>query len=86
MKSKIAIDKYIDEIKQRRQKEEQDQQKKNIEKRENDSRDKSADTTQIVDVKSELECPVCFELSRPPIFQCPEGHIICNECRPKVTR
>jgi hypothetical protein len=27
------------------------------------------------------ECPICFELSRPPIYQCPEGHIICSDCR-----
>jgi len=39
-----------------------------------------------VDIEAELECPICLELSRPPIYQCPEGHIICSQCRPKVTR
>jgi len=30
-----------------------------------------------------LECPVCLELAWPPkkIFQCREGHIICEECK-----
>ena len=37
-------------------------------------------------LQSELECPICFELSRPPVYQCPEGHIICGNCRPRVTR
>jgi len=39
-----------------------------------------------LNIMSELECPICFELSRPPIYQCPEGHIICNNCRPRVSR
>ena len=34
------------------------------------------------EIESELECPVCFEISRPPIYQCPEGHIICSACKP----
>ena len=37
-------------------------------------------------LESELECPICFELSRPPVYQCPEGHIICGNCRPRVSR
>merc|ERR1711962_301970 len=43
-------------------------------------------TQESLDLKSELECPICFDISRPPIYQCPEGHIICSQCRPKVTR
>lgn len=34
------------------------------------------------EVESELECPVCLEISRPPIYQCPEGHIVCSACKP----
>jgi len=34
------------------------------------------------EIESELECPVCFEISRPPIYQCGEGHIICSACKP----
>merc|ERR1711915_710521 len=39
-----------------------------------------------LNIESEIECPICFDLSRPPIYQCPEGHIICKACRPRVTR
>jgi len=39
-----------------------------------------------LNMESELECPICFELSRPPVYQCPEGHIICHKCRPRVSR
>ena len=31
------------------------------------------------------ECPVCMEISRPPIYQCEEGHIICSSCKPLLT-
>lgn len=28
-----------------------------------------------------VECPVCFELPKsPPIYHCPNGHILCNTC------
>ncbi|CAM0878981.1 unnamed protein product [Alopecurus aequalis] len=27
-----------------------------------------------------LDCPICFEPLRPPIFQCPVGHFICSRC------
>merc|ERR1712025_226436 len=33
-------------------------------------------------VEAELECPVCLEISRPPIYQSGEGHIICSACKP----
>ena len=33
---------------------------------------------------SSLECPVCFETSSPPIFQCHNEHLICNNCRKNV--
>ena len=35
--------------------------------------------------ESDLECPVCFEVCAPPIYSCDEQHIICSECRPKVS-
>eukprot|EP00389_Voromonas_pontica_P000764 GDKH01001137.1.p1 GENE.GDKH01001137.1~~GDKH01001137.1.p1 ORF type:complete len:304 (-),score=-4.50 GDKH01001137.1:287-1198(-) len=31
-----------------------------------------------------LECSVCCESMIPPIFQCKEGHTLCNECKLKV--
>jgi len=34
------------------------------------------------EVEAELECPVCLEISRPPIYQCPEGHLVCSACKP----
>ena len=34
--------------------------------------------------ESDLECPVCLEVSAAPIFSCNEQHIICSACRPKV--
>ncbi|XP_016985201.1 probable E3 ubiquitin-protein ligase sinah [Drosophila rhopaloa] len=32
-----------------------------------------------------LECPVCFGYMMPPIMQCSRGHLICANCRPKVS-
>ena len=39
-------------------------------------------------VKSELECPVCLDEMMPPrqIWMCQNGHSVCGECRPKVTK
>ena len=32
------------------------------------------------------ECPLCMVLMTPPkqIYQCPEGHLVCSDCRPQV--
>ncbi|XP_074029290.1 uncharacterized protein [Leptinotarsa decemlineata] len=35
---------------------------------------------------SELECPVCLEYMRPPIFMCAVGHSICSSCKIKVKK
>lgn len=32
-----------------------------------------------------FECPVCFEFALPPILQCQSGHIVCSNCRPKLS-
>ncbi|CAH0550435.1 unnamed protein product [Brassicogethes aeneus] len=32
----------------------------------------------------QLECPVCMNIMRPPIYQCAAGHSICILCRKKV--
>ncbi|CAL8109829.1 unnamed protein product [Orchesella dallaii] len=32
-----------------------------------------------------FECPVCFDYALPPIYQCPSGHLLCSECRPKIS-
>jgi E3 ubiquitin-protein ligase SIAH1 len=34
---------------------------------------------------SELECPVCKEYMRPPIWLCSEGHSMCGGCQQKVS-
>ena len=32
-----------------------------------------------------LQCPVCLETAhKPPIFQCPEGHLLCQDCNERV--
>ncbi|CAH0556128.1 unnamed protein product [Brassicogethes aeneus] len=33
-----------------------------------------------------LECPVCFNTMRPPIYQCSSGHSICILCHDKVQK
>ena len=43
---------------------------------------KKAKSAELKEVERELECPVCMEVSRPPIYQCEEGHIICSSCKP----
>lgn len=35
-------------------------------------------------LSSILECPVCLDICRPPIYQCTNGHIICPKCIPHV--
>ena len=32
------------------------------------------------------ECPACMEKMKPPlqIFNCPNGHLICSDCKPNV--
>ena len=37
-------------------------------------------------IKSQLECPVCFNIPRDlPIPSCPSGHIVCRPCKKRVT-
>ena len=36
---------------------------------------------------AEFECNVCLEVPKSsPIFQCQEGHILCNDCHPKLSQ
>ncbi|XP_023349791.1 E3 ubiquitin-protein ligase SIAH1 isoform X3 [Eurytemora carolleeae] len=37
------------------------------------------------DLASLFECPVCFDYVLPPILQCQAGHLVCSNCRPKLT-
>ena len=31
-----------------------------------------------------LECPVCLDHITPPVKQCVKGHLVCNECFPRL--
>eukprot|EP01006_Ploeotia_vitrea_P044655 TRINITY_DN66845_c4_g7_i1.p1 TRINITY_DN66845_c4_g7~~TRINITY_DN66845_c4_g7_i1.p1 ORF type:complete len:251 (-),score=1.69 TRINITY_DN66845_c4_g7_i1:243-995(-) len=33
-----------------------------------------------------IECPICLETMSPPIYQCHTGHLLCQECYPKLVR
>ena len=36
-------------------------------------------------IKSELECPVCFNIPRDlPVPSCPSGHFVCRPCKKRV--
>lgn len=37
-----------------------------------------------IQVTSKGECPVCFQIPRANIFQCVNGHSICDKCSTKV--
>ena len=37
------------------------------------------------DLASLFECPVCFDYVLPPILPCQNGHLVCLNCRPKLT-
>merc|ERR1712179_216669 len=52
---------------------------------------KSTDTftvhlEKIAQKSRELECPVCLTMCQPPILRCPLFHLVCKECRPKLSR
>ncbi|OUC43662.1 seven in absentia protein [Trichinella nativa] len=36
-------------------------------------------------VLSVFECPVCLDYMLPPYLQCQSGHLVCGNCRPKLT-
>lgn len=38
----------------------------------------------IAQKEEDLLCPVCLEPSKVPIFSCPDSHIICSTCVPKL--
>ena len=48
-----------------------------------------ADGVQLGTVNNEevlqlLECPVCLDHITPPMKQCVKGHLVCNECFPRL--
>ena len=38
----------------------------------------------IAKKEEDLRCPICLEASKTPIFSCPDFHIICGTCLPKL--
>ena len=41
---------------------------------------------QILELEEELECPVCLEVATAaPIYKCPDDHLLCKICRPKLS-
>ncbi|CAL1386168.1 unnamed protein product [Linum trigynum] len=40
--------------------------------------------TSTCNVQDLLECPVCMNLIYPPIYQCPNGHTLCEKCKARV--
>ena len=43
-------------------------------------------TASNTNLASLFECPVCFDYVLPPVVQCHNGHLVCNNCRRKLTR
>jgi hypothetical protein len=40
--------------------------------------------TQIREKQEALECPICLQPASAPIYACPESHVICTSCLPKL--
>lgn len=38
------------------------------------------------EIESLFECPICFDYATPPIYQCQNGHLVCNGCSSKINQ
>ena len=38
----------------------------------------------IKELEEDLECIVCMETSKAPIYCCQEQHLVCSDCRPRI--
>jgi len=39
----------------------------------------------VEEFKEAIKCPICLEVPRNgPVSACPEGHLVCKECKPKI--
>lgn len=45
----------------------------------------AAPSSSNAELLSAFECPVCLEYMLPPYLQCNSGHLLCSNCRPKVS-
>ena len=70
----IAVDKKLDELRKKL-----DEHRKKLD----ELKKKYANI--LEDLRKDLQCPVCWDTPRRvPIFQCRNGHIICQDCQPKL--
>ena len=47
---------------------------------------RNSDSSLLAELTEYFECPVCLSVPRnPPIFQCDSGHMLCGDCRLRVT-
>lgn len=55
--------------------------------KQNDLQQSSMRSPQLApcDIKSLFECPICFDYAVPPIYQCQNGHLVCQGCSSKIT-
>jgi len=44
----------------------------------------TAPKTELTSITESTACPICFELFLAPVFQCPNGHLICEDCLESV--
>merc|ERR1719300_961643 len=87
MKAKSQLEKEIEDIKVRQEKHRSQEMAKNKIKK---LQPENLRLLEYIDSKieakeKELECPVCLEVASVPIFCCDDQHIICSDCRPKVS-
>ena len=38
----------------------------------------------IKELEEELECIVCLDTAKAPIYCCQEQHLVCSDCRPRI--
>mmetsp|Transcript_107635 Transcript_107635/g.131339 ORF Transcript_107635/g.131339 Transcript_107635/m.131339 type:complete len:336 (+) Transcript_107635:789-1796(+) len=48
------------------------------------SMDDNKELQPIIKLKNEFDCPVCYNKLDSHIYQCKEGHLLCESCRPKL--
>ena len=57
----------------------------NSKQQQQEQQQQSFDSPQLpYDFKSLFECPICFDYAVPPIYQCQNGHLVCQACSTKI--
>ena len=68
--------------------EDQTRRVKRLKVESNDTMDNESVTTEGANnqrVLEQFECPVCLEYISPPILQCSNGHLFCEDCREQLS-